>query len=105
MYFYNDDKPAVPFGRVWLVERCSRYLNMIRDRAGVNGKTGEFKFDLDFSFYARYFSPQGFTKGSPKDYLKKLDEIFVVKVSFLGFVCEGPLVFSKILFLYTTLSA
>lgn len=96
---------------------CKALLNTIRDKAGVNGKTGEFQFNelrkklsmkwiprVESSFFANYFERLEYLrKDAPKDYLKKLDKIFVVQVSVSslggGAVhCEGPLVSKKVLY-------
>ncbi len=96
---------------------CKALLNTIRDKAGVNGKTGEFYLNelrkklsmkwiprLESSFFANYFERLEYLrKDAPKDYLKKLDKIFVVQVSVSslggGAVrCEGPLVSKKVLY-------
>lgn len=78
-------------------EKCKQLLESARMQGGVyDGKLFRYR---ENSFYSDSFSPIGYVdKGAPKDYLKRIDEIIRIKVSFDGGGCEGRLVSSEILY-------
>ena len=79
-------------------DRCGEILKAIRDGGGVtNGSL--LQTGTDRSFYAGTFASIGYvTKDAPKDYLRMLDDIIVVKALMSGGSCQGELVSTEVLY-------
>lgn len=93
-------------------EDCKSILNYFRYHAGVNSETGGFTVvemyrrqrkappdSATHSYFADLFAPRGFARDdAPRDYLKRLDEVFEVHVRSYATACHGPLVSNQVFY-------
>jgi hypothetical protein len=91
IYVWADEK----FDR----SRCKDIVIELRKSEGITQRgTYAKESEVKNSVYASFFD-RGFRNGNePKDYLKRLDQIFEVRSYMNGGSCEGPLVSTKVLY-------